>query len=71
MGDRDTHGWITAALLRELGGLEGHATFKNMESKFNFTLCIRQGSVEAPTRWLKLAKHILSHSKKRLEKMMK
>ena len=44
MGDQDVH---------------GHATFGNVESKFQFTRCIRQGGVEALTLWLKLAMQIL------------
>ena len=53
MGDQDVHGWITAALLREMAGLEGLATFEAVASTFPFTRCIRQGSVEAPRLWLK------------------
>ena len=34
---QDAHGWITSALLRDLGSLEGQATFDTVESKFNFT----------------------------------
>ena len=59
MGAQDVHGWITAALIREMTGLDGHATFENVESKFQLTRCIRQESVEAPTLWLKLAMQFL------------
>ena len=48
MDDHDVHGWIIAALLREMAGLEGLAMFECVESKFSFARCIRQGSVEAP-----------------------
>ena len=57
--EQDTYGWITAAMLSGMEGLEGHATFEDVERRFNLTRRIRQGSVEAPTLWLKLAKHIL------------
>ena len=53
-GEED-HGWMTAALLREKTGLEGHATFENVESKFNFPPGIRQVSPEATTQWLYMA----------------
>ena len=36
MGDQDVHGWITAAVSREMVGLEGHARFENVESAFSF-----------------------------------
>ena len=36
MEDHDGHGWIIAALLREMAGLEGQATFESVESKFSF-----------------------------------
>ena len=64
MGDQDAQGWITAALLREMKGLVGHAAFEGVWSKFNFKLCIRQGGVEAQTLWLKLAKQILWNVRK-------
>ena len=49
--DQDVHGWVTAAFLREMTGLEGHTDFENVESKFKFTRCICQGDVGAPTRF--------------------
>ena len=58
-GDQNVHGWIVAALLREVA-LEGQATFENAERTFLFTRCIRQGSVEAPRLWLKMATQISS-----------
>ena len=30
--DQEVHGWVTAALLREMVGLEGQATFANVDS---------------------------------------
>ena len=47
--DQDVHGWITGALSRETTELEGNATFAYVESKWKFTRCIYQGSVEVPT----------------------
>ena len=44
--------------LREMEYLERQASFENVENKCKFTRCIRQGSVEAPTLWLTLAKHV-------------
>ena len=55
---------VTAALLREMW----HATFENVEIKFNFTRCIWQGSVGAPTLKLNLALHILWNVEKEWEK---
>ena len=42
-------------------GLEGQAIVEHVESKFKlkFTRCIRQGRVEAPTLWLKLASRFI------------
>ena len=45
MGNRNTHGWIIAALLREMSRLSGKATFECVESSFVFNKCLRQGSV--------------------------
>ena len=67
----DIHGWITAGLFREMKRLEGHAAFKHVGSKFNFMRCVVQGSVEAPTLRLKLAKQILWNvEKERMRKRM-
>ena len=41
------HGWLIAALLREMSGLEGKAMFECVERAFKFNRCLRQGSVEA------------------------
>ena len=43
------------AILREMAGLEGRATFENVECTFPLTRCIRQGSVQTPRLWLKMA----------------
>ena len=45
-GEHDTHGWLIAALLREMSGLEGKAMFECVESSFAFDRCLRQGSIE-------------------------
>ena len=58
MEEHDVRGWIIAALLREMDGLEGHATFESVESKFSCARCIRKGSVEAPRLWLNMAMQI-------------
>ena len=51
--------WITAVFLfRGMRGLKGQATFESVDSTFNYTWCIRQGSVEAPTLWLTWAEHL-------------
>ena len=42
IGDQEVHGWIAAALLRAMTGLEGQATIENVESSLPFTRCIGQ-----------------------------
>ena len=49
----NTHGWIIAALLREMSRLSGKATFECVESSFVFNRCLQQGNVEAPRLWQK------------------
>ena len=51
---------LIAALLREMSGLCGKATFERVESYFSFNRCLRQGSVEAPCLWQKMATLILT-----------
>ena len=53
-----THGWLIAALLREMSGLEGEAMLECVESDFVFNRCLHQGSVEAPRLWQKMATQI-------------
>ena len=55
--DHNTHGWLTA-LLREMSGMSGMASFESVESRFSFNGCLRQGSVEAPRLWQKMASQI-------------
>ena len=62
MEDHDVHGWIIAALLREMGGLEGQAKLESVEGTFSFAKCVRQGGIECPSRlWLKIAMQILGN----------
>ena len=55
MDNHNTHGWLIAALLREMSVLSGKATFECVESSFVFNRCLRQGSAEAPCLWQKMA----------------
>ena len=48
-----------AAFLCEMVRLEGRATFENVECTFSFTRCVRQGSVQTPLLWPKMAMQIL------------
>ena len=61
MDSHNTHGWIIAALLREMLGLSGKAMLECVESSFAFNRCLRQGSVEAPRLWQKMATQILAN----------
>ena len=60
MENHDTHGWLIAAFLREMLGLEGKAKFECVESSFVFNRCLRQESVEAPRLWQKMATQLLA-----------
>ena len=59
MEDHDVHGWIVAAFLRDMAGLEGQATFESVESAFLFARCVRYGSVVAPRLWQRMAMQLL------------
>ena len=61
MDSHNTHGWIIAALLREMSGLSGKAIFECVECRFAFNRCLRQGSVEVPRLWQKMATQILAN----------
>ena len=50
-----------AALLREMSGLSGTASFESVESRFSFKKCLRQRSVEALRLWQKMASQILAN----------
>ena len=67
MGEQETHGWIKATSLLGKWRLAGHATFESVESKFNFSRCSRQGSVDVPTLRLKMAKQLLWNRGERIE----
>ena len=54
------HGWLIAALLREMSGLEGESMFECVESSFTFKPCLRLGSVEALRLWQMMAAQILA-----------
>ena len=41
MENQETHGWLIAALLREMSGLEGKAMFECVESSFVLNRCLR------------------------------
>ena len=58
--------WVhySSAFFRDMGSLDGMATFKHVDCMFKVTRCRRQGSVEALTPWLKLAKHMFWNVKK-------
>ena len=49
------HGQLTAALLAEMQDARGSACFE----KFRYSRCIRQGGVEAPALWCRVAKYVL------------
>ena len=61
MEGHNTHGWLISAFLREMSGLEGQAMCECAESKFSFNPCLRQGSVEAPRLWQKMAMQLLAN----------
>ena len=47
------------ALLEEMKDLRGIASFEGCKTEVRYSTCIRQGSVEAPILWEKLAKYVL------------
>ena len=53
------HGHLTAALLAEMQDVRGSASFENCETEFRCSRCIRQGGVEAPVLWGRIAKQVL------------
>ena len=44
MDSHNTHGWIIAALLSEMSGLEGKVMFECVESSFVFSRCAEDGN---------------------------
>ena len=61
MENHDTHGWLIAALLREMSGLDDEAMFECVESSSAFNRCLRQESVEARPLWQKMATKLLAN----------
>ena len=61
----DQHGWLIAAILREVSGLDGKAMFDCVESSFTFNRCLRQGSVEAPRLWQMIAAQLLASAEEK------
>ena len=53
------HGHLTVALLAEIQDVRGSASFQNIETDFSCSRCIRQGGVEAPVLWGRVAKYVL------------
>ena len=53
------HGWIVAAVLEDMKNFKGKASCESRETESRYPRCIRHGSVEAPTLWMKLAMHTL------------
>ena len=58
--NHNSHGWLIAAFLREMSERSGKPTFECVESSFDFNGCLRQGSVDAPRWWQKMATQILA-----------
>ena len=51
------HGHV-AALLAEMQDVQGSACFENCDTEFGGSRCIRQGGVEAPVLWGRVAKYV-------------
>ena len=52
------HGHVAAALVAEMQDVEGSACFENCETQFRCSRCLRQGGVEAPVLWGRVAKYV-------------
>ena len=53
--DTGTHGWFGEAFREECRNLQRLTEFESCETSFRHSKSIRQGGVEAPTLWMKLA----------------
>ena len=53
MGDQEVHGWIAAALLREVAGLKDKRPLKMLKAPCRSQDASVKGSVDAPWIWLK------------------
>ena len=60
-----THGHVVAALLAEMQDVKGSACFENCETEFRYSKCTRQGGVEAPVLWGRVAKYVLRKAEER------
>ena len=60
-----THGHVVSALLPEMQDMKGSAWFENCETEFRYSKCIRQGGVEAPVLWRRVAKYVLWKAEER------
>ena len=61
------HGHLTAALLAEMQDVQGSLCFENSETEFRCSRCIRQGGVEAPVLWGRVAKYVLWKAEEKVE----
>ena len=52
------HRHVAAAVLAEMQDVQGSACFENCETEFRHSRCIRQGGVEAPVLWRRVAKYV-------------
>ena len=53
------HGHLTAALLAGMQDVRGSASFENCATEFRYSRCVRQGGVEAPVLWERIAEYVL------------
>ena len=61
------HGHQTAALLAEMQDVRGSACFENSKTEFRYSRCIRQGCVEAPVPWGRVAQNVLWKAEEKWE----
>ena len=66
----DQQGWLIAAILHEMSGLEGKAMFECVESSFTFNRCLRQGSVDVLRLWQMIAAQLLASREEKWEQNM-
>ena len=55
------------ALLAEMQDMKGSACFENCETVFRYAKCIRQGGVEAPVLWERVAVYVLWKAERKME----
>ena len=61
----DVHGHLTAALLADMQDVRGSASFVNCVTEIWYSRCIRQGGVEDPVLWGRIAKYVLSKAEEK------